>query len=1063
MTTPTTDSPTTPPLTMEDLMKAINNLSTELQATKLQVSTLTASGSHAEPRWNKPPTTGWHPPVRAPGNDVVPRIRVEAPHFNGDDPAGWIFRIHNYFDYFQTPEGERLQLVAMLIDYPASDWFRYYQTNTCGTSWEAFLIAVRQRFDPDYYENYIGSLSKLQQSTTREVNLRNPRTLQEAFGLARELSACHNESSSFRRPWSGRQPVHSTPSTASATPTATTVPGVSSTGKPSTPSFAQQLPIVKVTTAQKNERSKKGLCWYCDDKWVPGHHCKGRFLAYMGPDDDDDSGSPLEDDSQAVDDGVIVGDVSTLNSLAGSPSSRALKLVGTRGEHGTKTGFGWNEAAENSFQQLKHAMVTAPILRLPNFGLTFYLETDASDVGIGAVLLQQGHPLAFFSKKLGPRRRAASTYHKELYAIAESVHKWRQYLLGREFVIRSEQKSLKDLLCQVIQTPDQQFYIRKLMGFKFRIEYKPGASNKVADALSRRDIIDTPDSDDTAAVFLAFAQPIPTLLQDIRRDNALLQDCQSLHSAVQQGTAPPHISLHDGMLYYKHRIYISPSSSLRTAILHEFHSTPIAGHQGVDRTFKRVANVFYWRGMQRNVRQFVAACVPCQATKYSTQRPAGLLQPLPIPTHVWDSVSMDFITGLPPSRGFTMIMVVMDRLSKYTHFGLLQTGFDAPRVANLFLDTVVKHHGFPSTVILDRDSVFMSSFWRELMKLSGTTLKFSTTYHPQTDGQTEVMNRGLEQYLRAFTFERPHKWDTFLPWAELALNCSHHDGLNMSPYQALYGRTPPHLFPTLTVRAKVASVEDMLRERAAVLEDLRRNLAKMQQRMRERANLHRRDVSFTVGDYVLLKLQQHWQHSLARPRSSKLARRYYGPFEVLERIGSVAYRLRLPAGCKIHDVFHVSLLWPFVSGGQPLPEPVLLEDIIRGQVVATPVSAGPRRTVLVNGQPQEQCLVRWSDDGGANASWEPVDSLRLNFPSLDLEDKAVLNPGGDDTGPMHVEAHAGRKFVGKKHLSLNKDTSQVRLAIVKMCRWTTISNCKDTKVNNGVCGLLHHFPEADPR
>ncbi|VFQ77888.1 unnamed protein product [Cuscuta campestris] len=511
-------------------------------------------------------------------------------------------------------------------------------------------------------------------------------------------------------------------------------------------------------------------------------------------------------------------------------------------------------------------MVTAPVLQLPDFNLTFYVETDASDAGIGAVLLQRGHPLAFFSKKLGPRRRAASTYHKELYAIVESVQKWRQYLLGREFVIRSDQRSLKDLHGQVIQTPEQQFYIRKLMGFKFRIEYKTGASNKVADALSRRDSVPDAGIEDTVQLFLAYAQPMPLLLQDIRRDNDTLEDCQTLHKAVHQANAPPHITLHNGLLYYKHRLYISPESPLRQKLLHEFHSTPLAGHQGVDRTFKRLADVFYWCGMRRD-----------------------------------------------------------------------------------------------------------------------------------TDGQTEVMNRGLEQYLRAFTFERPKKWATFIPWAELALNCGHHEGLNMSPYQALYGHPPPHLFPTLAVRARDPTIEEMLRERAEVLTDIRHNLTKMQQHMRERANRHRRDLTFQVGNRVLLKLQQYRHHSLARPQSSKLARRYYGPFEVIERIGPVAYRLQLPEGCKIHNVFHVSLLRPFVLGGQPLPKPTLPTNVYRGKEVAIPISAGPSRTVLVDGIPQEQWLIRWSDDGGAAATWEPMENIRKHFPHLDLEDKAAFNPGGVDT------------------------------------------------------------------
>lgn len=139
-----------------------------------------------------------------------------------------------------------------------------------------------------------------------------------------------------------------------------------------------------------------------------------------------------------------------------------------------KEAFVWTPFAEESFHRLKSAMTSAPILRLPDFTKTFYIETDASDFGVGAVLLQDKMPIAFFSKKLGPRRRVTSTYHKELYAIVKVVQKWRQYLLGREFVIRSDQKSLRELLQQVIQTPDQQLYVRKLMGYKFRIEYKTG-------------------------------------------------------------------------------------------------------------------------------------------------------------------------------------------------------------------------------------------------------------------------------------------------------------------------------------------------------------------------------------------------------------------------------------------------------------------------------------------------------------------------------------------------------------------------------------------------------------
>lgn len=173
----------------------------------------------------------------------------------------------------------------------------------------------------------------------------------------------------------------------------------------------------------------------------------------------------------------------------------------------------------------------------------------------------------------------------------------------------------------------------------------------------------------------------------------------------------------------------------------------MGGHAGFTKTMKRLVENFYWEGMKKEVQDFTKQCTVCQQTKYSTAKPAGLLQPLPIPSQVWEDISMDFVTGLPPSQGYTVLFVVVNRFSKGIHLGALHSCFTAYKVAELFVSIFCKHHGLPKSIVSDRDPIFISRFWSDLFKFSGTLLRMSSSYHPQTDGQTEVMNRTVEQYL----------------------------------------------------------------------------------------------------------------------------------------------------------------------------------------------------------------------------------------------------------------------------------------------------------------------------
>jgi hypothetical protein len=189
-------------------------------------------------------------------------------------------------------------------------------------------------------------------------------------------------------------------------------------------------------------------------------------------------------------------------------------------------------------------------------------------------------------------------------------------------------------------------------------------------------------------------------------------------------------------------------------VLFELHATPIVGHSGFTKTYDWVKCSFFWDGMKQDVHNFLVECDVCKCNKGETVKYPGTLQPLSIPPAIWRDISMDFIVGLPKLGNKSFIMVVVDRLSKYAHFCALQHPFIASNVAKLFMDRVFKLHGMPHSIVSDCDPTFTNNFWQELFKLQGTQLHISTTYHPQTDGQNEVLNKCLETYLKYFAPER---------------------------------------------------------------------------------------------------------------------------------------------------------------------------------------------------------------------------------------------------------------------------------------------------------------------
>jgi hypothetical protein len=266
-----------------------------------------------------------------------------------------------------------------------------------------------------------------------------------------------------------------------------------------------------------------------------------------------------------------------------------------------------------------------------------------------------------------------------------------------------------------------------------------------------------------------------------------------MQQCAQEGHSLPHYTMKDGLLFCKKRLVVPQQTDLVKKILYEFHTSPNGGHAGIARTMARISTQFFWPHMRHTISQYVKQCSVCQQAKHTTTLPLGLLSPLPIPKQVWEDIAMDFITGLPNSAGYTVILVVIDRLIKFAHLFALKKDFDSKKVAEIMMQHIVKLYGMPKSIVSDRDKVFTSKFWQHLFKMQGTTLAMSSAYHPQSDGQSEALNKCLEMYLRCLTFTNPHIWCKMLHLAQYWYNTSFHTSAAMTPFKALYGKDPPTL------------------------------------------------------------------------------------------------------------------------------------------------------------------------------------------------------------------------------------------------------------------------------
>ena len=703
--------------------------------------------------------------------------------------------------------------------------------------------------------------------------------------------------------------------------------------------------------------------------------------------------------------------------------------------------FIWTPECQESFDGIKWALTNAPVLVSPDESKKYEVVCDASGIGLGAVLLQNERPIAYESRKLSGAESRYTTGEQELLAVVHALQTWRCYLEGVHFLLITDHKPNTFFQTQPILSRRQARWSELLQRFDYQWEYRAGRTN-VADPLSRNPV----------------GPALATILRNCRGESPpMIGQSQSGRSSptmpvrnVAQRTVDLHSDLVDsivslcafdpwlktgsnqltknwqGLWFRGSQIYVPDSSLLKKQIFEELHDSKVAGHYGIHKTRRLVERLFWWPHLREEVERYVKHCPVCQFDKSSNLKPAGLLQPLPIPQSPWDSVSFDFITALPRTeRGNEAIVVFVDRLTKFAYIYPCQDTITAEGFAELWYEVVYRNEGVSREFISDRDPRFTSKFWEEACKLLGTKLARSTAFHPQTDGQTERVNRILETYLRHYVSTSHSDWDILLAGAQFAYNNAWQESVGNSPFYLNRGRHAriPLGHGLVSVPA-AGNFVDRIQESISRAKTL---LIAAQQRQKSFADRGRRELEFEVGASVLLSTKYL---QLKNPGARKLLPKWIGPFKILKRVGQVAYRLDLPVSLKIHPVFHVSLVQPYRSDGrvQPPPPPIELEDGLEYEVERIlnhrdrKVRTKGNRTVI-----RTDYLVSWKGYGPEHNSFEPEKNLKNAQDAIqEYWDVTAKRSAGEKRRHRRAGVASIRKAQIASPLSVSETSKEIR-------------------------------------
>ncbi|UYV64486.1 hypothetical protein LAZ67_3000928, partial [Cordylochernes scorpioides] len=575
--------------------------------------------------------------------------------------------------------------------------------------------------------------------------------------------------------------------------------------------------------------------------------------------------------------------------------------------------FTWTENQEKAFQTLKVALINPPILGHFDPNAITYIHTDASNIGLGATLVQKfgdkEKVISYLSRTLSKPEQNYSTTEKECLAVVWSMSKLRPYLYGRHFKIVTDHhalcwlKNLKDPTGRLAR------WALKIQEYNFEIIHKSGKKHLDADGLSRGPLPENEWDEDYERLFLN---------QIIDEKDDFIENIKENLSGNKRSITQ-NFKEENGCLYKKNPnpegrawLLVVPKKR-RKEVMSEYHNHMLNGHLGVARTTYRLKNKYYWPSMLKDVSEFVKTCHLCQSRKGSNHLPSGLLQPIPPANYPFERIGIDFVGPLPSTkRRRKWIIVLTDYYTKYAETKAVSEA-TVKEVSTFLIEHIILRHGAPRFLISDRGSQFTSNLMKEEMKMCKVKHCFTTSYHPQTNGLTERLNRTLINMISMYVNTDQKNWDEILPFITHAYNTTIQETTGYSPFFLLFGREPMSLLDDENIPTDSNMddydeyIENYLDKIARTRQVVINNTEKTQERMKRNYDKKHNEKIYEPGHLVAV-----WTPVRKIGKCEKLLRKYFGPYQILKKLSNVNYLIE-PKDNPGQDplIVHVSRLKPY--------------------------------------------------------------------------------------------------------------------------------------------------------